>query len=201
MSNELYNDPEWLRQKYGELGTQKAVAQLCGTSGTHIGRKLREFGIPIKKPKHGPQVNKLGYRMVYCPGHRGSTTYGYVLEHRLVMEKHLGRELGTREHVHHKNGDKLDNRIENLVVLTTKQHRKRHGGFRTATQEQEDKIRELRKQGLLEKEIAEQVGLCSVTVRRVLDKTTEPVCGLCGKRFKNEKGVSVHINRAHRNRY
>lgn len=44
--------------------------------------------------------------------------------HRRIMENHLGRKLTSNEVVHHINGDKLDNRLENLVVVTRSEHQR-----------------------------------------------------------------------------
>ena len=49
-----------------------------------------------------------------------------VFKHRIVMAKHLGRDLTPGEVVHHINGDKKDNRIENLAVLSARDHALSH---------------------------------------------------------------------------
>ena len=74
-------------------------------------------GVPSPNSKGGT-INRAGYRLIFVPSHPGSTTRGYVLEHRLVMEQHLGRQLEDWEKVHHRNGVKSDNRIENLEIVT-----------------------------------------------------------------------------------
>ena len=49
-----------------------------------------------------------------------------IYEHRQVMEAHLGRDLTSDELVHHRNHDKLDNRLENLEVMPRGEHQRMH---------------------------------------------------------------------------
>jgi len=58
-----------------------------------------------------------GYIYIYMPEHPTANKKGYIREHRLIMEKHLGRLLQPEELVHHINGIPDDNRIENLMLL------------------------------------------------------------------------------------
>jgi hypothetical protein len=61
----------------------------------------------------------LGYRFLLKPEHPRASDKGYVQEHRLVMEESLGRYLTKKERVHHLNGIKTDNRIDNLQLLSS----------------------------------------------------------------------------------
>ena len=76
-------------------------------------------GGPVKKYTGG-YSNFMGYQMVQVPDDSPfvemRNTNKYTPEHRLVMAEHLGRPLSRAETVHHINGDRVDNRIENLEL-------------------------------------------------------------------------------------
>lgn len=64
--------------------------------------------------------------MVKRPGHPMADCRGYIYEHRLVASEMLGRTLRRGEVVHHINQNKLDNRPENLEVLSRAEHNAEH---------------------------------------------------------------------------
>jgi len=57
-----------------------------------------------------------GYVLLYKPKHPNANALGRVFEHRLVMERMIGRYLNKHDNVHHKNGVRSDNRPENLEL-------------------------------------------------------------------------------------
>ena len=66
--------------------------------------------------KGGRSITSNGYVALKMHDYSSSDKNGNVLEHRYVMEQHLGRSLSSRETVHHLNGVRDDNRIENLEL-------------------------------------------------------------------------------------
>jgi len=72
-------------------------------------------------------VSKGDYNYAVVPEHPFAIKFGYVLEHRIIMENHLGRLLTPDEIIHHINENKKDNRIENLQITTQTEHAHNHG--------------------------------------------------------------------------
>lgn len=118
-------------------GKNVLIECACGCSGIRVlsdkhGRQFRyirnhdnrrAFKKGEQNPvwKGGRMINDRGYILLRKADHPFAHS-GYVLEHRFVMEQKIGRILQPWEDVHHINGDKKDNRIENLELLTHRQH-------------------------------------------------------------------------------
>ena len=82
--------------------------------------KFKSYNNSYNNWKGGYISKSTGYKYIQLPNGK------QIEEHRLVMMKHLNRELKKDEVVHHINGIKTDNRIENLKLVTPQEHQKIH---------------------------------------------------------------------------
>lgn len=118
----------WKNNKHPSIGKR-------GTLSPHYGKQMPEtwrekMEVVWKengdRKRFGKKITHNGYIHVYMPEHPCAYPDGYVAQHRIVMEKSIGRILNSDEVVHHKNFIKTDNSIENLLLTTKSEHIKIH---------------------------------------------------------------------------
>ena len=134
---EQLQDKNWVKQSLN-VKSIADIAKEIGSSKSAVMNAIKKYNIEIKRGRTslrgeknrlwngGKQVNSNGYIYIYAPDHPKATLRGYVLEHRLVAEKKIGRPIEDFEDVHHINGNKVDNSPDNLEVLSRREHAKRH---------------------------------------------------------------------------
>lgn len=123
-----YGDPRKVGAKRykGELCQVDENGAICGKPkeawdlcNTHYNRMKRRGTL---EPFVRPERKARNYIPVAAPvGHPNANAEGKILEHRLVMSEHIGRPLLAHENVHHINGNRHDNRIENLELWSHSQ--------------------------------------------------------------------------------
>lgn len=84
-------------------------------------KRLERAGYKITDYPPGTYKRWDGYIYTKAPWHSNSNSRGYIMEHRLVYEDHYFIKLRKSEYIHHKNGIRDDNRIENLELWTSNQ--------------------------------------------------------------------------------
>ena len=109
---------------------KKKICQHCNVNFVKLrsGRDVRYCSsVCFGKSFSRPYIIKKGYKRVLLPEHPRADNKGYVREHILIMEKHIGRYISYPEVIHHKNNDKLNNDISNLELFAThKDHMQMH---------------------------------------------------------------------------
>jgi len=126
--------------------------------------------------KGGKSIDEKGYMRVYPDPsdffYAMATKYGYVREHRLVMANHLGRCLQPWEVVHHKNGVKLDNRIENLELSTKQGHINAHNkGYRDGYSKglKDGRLQQIQGLKIQNEELLKQIKIVQLQNRQLAD--------------------------------
>lgn len=102
-----------MKEGYGirRLLTRSFCSVQCYADSTYVGHHITKHGYVLKNVRYYEGRDKEMAKAM-ATQMRGRA----VLEHRLVMARHLGRPLADFEQVHHRNGKRADNRIENLEL-------------------------------------------------------------------------------------
>ena len=143
MSERIYKDKGWLREKYVEEGlSQEEMAELADCGQRTISRWLIKTGVKEKREhpsgadREGGICNTPATFGTYTQ-HEGEGAYefwhggkgvGLVRVHRLLAVAEYGLDSIKGKDIHHKNGISWDNRPDNIEPLTKSEHMSRHHG-------------------------------------------------------------------------
>jgi len=110
--------PNGVLESYSTFINRKYCSLYCARHSDEMRERFKSRkGSKAPNWKGGKLAEKRGYIFIWKPYHPLANKDGYIFEHRLVMEKKLGRFLTKKEVVHHINGIKNDNRPENLQIF------------------------------------------------------------------------------------
>jgi len=102
---------------------------------------LHRFGAANPNWGGGRRQRDDGYISVYVGReHPLATAKGYAMEHRVLMSEHLGRYVTPEECVHHRDGDRANNVLDNLLLMNPSEHMRHHATGRTMSSETKQRL-------------------------------------------------------------
>lgn len=197
MNNWTKEDIILLCQKYGDVPNSKLDKLFPERSRLAIYKKAYKLGLR-KTPdiefldrseakrgersanwKGGIRKTTRGYRQVHMPGHPRADTNGYVMEHIFVWEEKTGVPVPENCCVHHLNGDKSDNRIENLCLMQRTAHTVFHHTGLKRSEETRKKISDAAKERFLNAKnhpSYKEIDIAQMTSMRKSGMKVEDIC-------------------------
>lgn len=185
LADMLNRDINSIQHKANKLGLHKAKDMSKIYALSRSGEKCCNW-------KGGRKITTKGYVQILVKGHPYADSNGYIFEHRYIMEQYLGRYLRPNEVVHHKNGNKQDNRIENLELMTNSTHSTMHDLKRKVSQKTKDKISVKAKERLKNKHnhpLYKNIDVNELMKLKSEGKSIKEICSLyniCKRTFYNK---------------